>query len=883
MGEVYRARDTILGREVAIKVLPAALAQHPDRLARFEREAKVLAALNHRNIAIIHGLEDHAIVMELVEGPTLADRVAEGALPLDESLRIAAQIADALEAAHEKGVVHRDLKPANIKVREDGTVKVLDFGLATAVQSNTAERSDGANSPTLTMGGTEVGVILGTASYMSPEQAAGKPVDRRADIWSFGVVLWEVLTGKRLFDGESVSHTLADVLRSEIDFGKLPRSTPSPIRELLKRCLDRDLKTRLQAVGEARIAIQKYLANPTSKPDITTGASSRSWLGWLAASVAMLIAVVLGFGWWRATRPVERPLQPLVRLDVNLGPDAVAGQFTTTTEISPDGSRLVFPAKSANGTQMLAARLLEENNPTLLSGTENGRDPFFSPDGKWIGFFADGEMKKISVQGGAPVVLCDAPDARGASWGLNGEIVVALRARGALSRVSAEGGTPQPVTKLETGTFTHRWPQTLPGSSAVLFTLSPTTSAFEEASIAAVSLKTGEVKILVRGAYFGRYVHASEATGHLAYVHEGVLFVAPFDLSRLELRGAAVPMLENLAGDPNSGAGQFSFSQTGSLVYRTGRVSAQSWPVSWLNKSGETRLMISKPDAYTAPRFSPNGQQLAITQIAGNDRRIFVYDWQRGTMSRLALNVERPGFPIWSPDGKHIVFRFSSASGYSLGWIRADGSGETQRLLDSKDVLVPYAFFPDGRRLAYYEVSPDSGDDLWTLPVDVGDADHPKPQKPEPFLHTQFNERYPAVSPDGGWIAYRSDETGRDEIYVQPFPGPGAKWQISSDGGTVPVWSRNGRELFFESPERRIVVVAYTAKADSFVPDKPKVWSDQQLHDVGGNPNYDLAPDGKQFAIFPELKAPTEEKGDVHVTFLLNFFDELRRRAPVTK
>jgi serine/threonine-protein kinase len=600
---------------------------------------------------------------------------------------------------------------------------------------------------------------------------------------------------------------------------------------------------------------------------------AKSKLPWALAGVLALLGVTGWAAYWRATRPADRPL---LRLSVDLGPDAVTGQFTTTA-ISPDGTRLAFPAKSPDGRQILATRSLADTKPTLLSGTENGRDPFFSPDGQWIGFFADRKMKKISVEVSAPVTLCDAPNARGASWAEDGNIIVALNTRGPLSRVPAEGGTPQPVTRLK-GAITHRWPQPLPGSEAVLFTLSSTSSiAFEDANIAAVSLKTGEIKILVRGGYFGRYLPTGNSTGHLVYVHEGVLFGVPFDPTRLELRGAAVPLLEDMASDPNSGAGQFSVARTGTLLYRSGKVSAQSWPVSWLDSAGKTKPLIAAPGFYMTVRFSPDGQRLALVQIEGTKYGIFVYDWQHDTMSRLTFITQRTVYPTWSPDGKHIAF----GSAYGLGWTRADGAGENQPLLDGKNlVMSPYSFFPDGRRLAFHELDPDTGWDLWTLGLDVSDPDHPKPGKPEPFLRTPFNERSPAVSPDGRWIAYESDESGRNEVYVRPFPGPGGRWQISNAGGQLPVWSRNGRELFFQNPDNRIMVEDYAVTGDSFMEGRAHLWSDQQLSDVSGTLNYDQAPDGTRFAIFPELKATAEERGAVHVIFLLNFFDELRRRVP---
>jgi len=703
MGEVYRARDARLKREVALKVLPDAFVGDPDRMARFQREAEVLAALNHPNIAQIYGVEEHALVMELVDGKTLA-----GPLPLETALNYARQIADALEAAHEKGITHRDLKPANIKVTPQGVVKVLDFGLAAIAQTSAGDASNSANSPTLTISPTRAGMILGTAAYMSPEQARGKPVDKRADIWAFGCVLYEMLTGRPAFTGETITDVLAAVVKTEPDWNAVPEK----VRRLLASCLQKDPKQRLQAIGDYRLLLEE-------QPQAI--APSRSRFGWVVTALAV-ISIVMGAIAWRATRPVDHPL---IRLNVDLGPDAIAGQFTTVA-ISPDGSRLVFTVKNPDGKQLLATRLLGETNPTALSGTENGRDPFFSPDGKWIGFFADGKMKKISIQGGAPIVLCEARDGRGGSWGDDGNIIAALNATGALWRVPAEGGTPQPATKLPAGVGLHHWPQLLPGNEAVLFTASGSMAAFEGASIAAASLKTGEIKVLVRGGYFGRYLPTSDAKGHLLYVHDGVLFAIPFDPARLELRGTAAALLEDLAGDPNSGAGQFSFSGApgpGTFVYRTGRVSEQSWPVSWLDSVGKTRPLIPARGFYVQPHFSPDGQRLALSKIARSDRDIFVYDLQRDTITRLTAGTLATN-PIWSPDGSHIAFGLNTPPA-GIGWVRADGAGEIQRLLDTKSLVNPSSFFPDGRRLVYYGLDTDARFKIWTVALDMSDPDHP--------------------------------------------------------------------------------------------------------------------------------------------------------------
>ena len=866
MGEVYRARDTKLERDVAIKVLPEGLAEDPERLARFEREAKVLAALNHPNIAQIYGIEQGALVMELVEGQTLA-----GPLPLDTALNYGRQIADALEAAHEKAIVHRDLKPANLKVTPQGVVKVLDFGLAAVMQGPASSDGDPANSPTLTMRATQVGMILGTAAYMSPEQAAGKPVDKRADIWSFGVVLFEMLAGEKLFGGgETISHTLADVLRGPIELKRLPGETPEAIRELLRRCLDRDVKNRLRDIGEARVAIDQPRGRVPAAP-APSGGKQKRWA--IGLAVMTLIAAGASFGWWRATQPVARPV---MRFSVDLGPDAVAGSRTTVA-ISPDGTRIAYPVRGADGIQRLATRLLDQPNATPLAGTEGSADPFFSPDGQWIAFDANNKLKKIAVQGGAPVTLCDAPADRGGSWGSDGSIILAPLSAGGLVRVSSSGGTPQPLTKVGDGIATHRWPQVLPGGRAVLFTHNGSTSRFEDGSVAVLSLESGQVKTLQVGGYFGRYLPGAGGGGYLLYVHQNTLFAAPFDLNKLELRGTPSPVVEDVAGDPATGGGQFDVSQNGTLVYLSGKVTASSYPILWLDSGGKTLPLISKPGAYGAPTFSPDGKFLAHTAPGAKGAEVWVYDITRETSTQLTFTAPGNREIAWAPDGKHIVFG-SSSPPEALWWIRADGSGEPQRLLEGRTVR-PLSFSSDGHHLIYSENS--SGlPDLWILPFDSAALDHPKPGKPEPFLRTPFVDVDAAFSPDGRWIAYSSTETEQagGDIFVRPYPGPGGKWRISTSGGKFPIWSRAGRQLFFLGGADRIMTVDYTASGDSFVAGKPRVWSDRRvLRPADFIRDLDLAPDGRRFAVFPETETG-ESKGSLHTTFLLNFVDEVQQR-----
>jgi len=872
MGEVYRARDTKLDREVAIKVLPAALAQDAERLARFEREAKALAALNHPNIAQIYGVEDRALVMELVPGESL-----KGPLPIGTALNYAKQIADALEAAHDKGIVHRDLKPANIMVTPEGVVKVLDFGLAAIPQPSAGDAPNPADSPTLTISPTRIGMILGTAAYMSPEQAAGKPVDKRADIWSFGVVLWEMLTGKRLFDSETISHTLADVLRAPIDFSCLPRETPGKVRELLKRCLDRNVKNRLQAIGEARILLEETLRGSESQEVETRAASPRHWWLWpgFAAPVAIIAAVAL-WAPWRGSRPAG---QPLIRLSIDPPWFAVTPGLTArgaSMALSPDGTHIAYTGRGADGKLRLYMRSLDQEQVAPLAGSEDSYDPFFSPDGQWIAFFTPGKLKKAALLGGGAVVLCDAPAGYGGSWGDDGNIIAALNPVGGLSRVPAGGGTVRPATELkaENKEAVHRFPQVLPGAHAVLFTAhSSQRNGFDEATIEVESLKTGERKTLLQGGYYGRYV----PSGYLLYVRQGVLYAAPMDANRLVLTGPAAPVVEAVAANTSSGFAQMDFSRSGTLVYERGTPAGEI--LVWLDGNGHTQTLRATSAEYSGPpRFSPDGRRLAISVAESGKVAIWVYDWERDTMTRLTFTEGGYDYyPVWSPDGKHILFGSGTrGEAESLYWMRADGAGEAVRLTNSKNRQTPFSISPDGKRLAFAELSPHTNWDLWTLAIDDGGSDHPKSGKPEPFLQTVSDERWPMISHDGQWLAYGSDESGRFEVYVRRFPGPGGKWQISTGGGERPIWSKNGRELFYRSNEG-MMAASYTASGAAFVAGKPRIWAGKNDLSV----DYDLAPDGKRFAVV-EAAMP-EQAGAVQLTFLLNFFDELRRRVPTGK
>jgi Tol biopolymer transport system component len=877
MGEVYQAHDTKLGRDVAIKVLPEAFAHDAERLARFQREAKMLASLNHPNIATIHGLEQSGgtsyLVMELVSGETLAERVKrDGAVPIEEALGIAKQIAEALEAAHEKSIIHRDLKPANVKVTPEGKVKVLDFGLAKAFAGDTSTEDMG-NSPTLSMAATMQGVILGTAAYMSPEQARGKAVDKRTDIWAFGAVLYELLTGKAAFHGEDVTDILAAVVRAEPDWQALPAATPVKVRDLLRRCLQKDKTQRFRDAGDARIEIEDALAAPKDSGITQAAPASTSKLlkavGAVAAAVT-IIAVVTSWVAWRATRPIEQPLRPLVRLDVDLGPDVSLGSPYGADEIiSPDGTRLVYVSQNR-----LFTRRLDQPNATELAGTQGAYAPFFSPDGQWVAFFVVGKLKKISVEGGSAIALCDASTGEGGSWGEDGNIITTLSTNGGLSRIPSAGGPPTPVTDLQNGEGTHRWPQTLPGGKAVLFTTNTTAVGFDGANIEVMSLGDHRRKTLVRGGTFGRYL----PSGYLIYVNRGTLFAVPFDLDRLEVHGTPAPVLDQVGYNAAQGFAQLDFSQTGTLVYRSGGAGGGLLTVAWLDGAGKAQPLLAKPGVYGRPSMSPDGQRLALEVTEGSGTDIWLYDWQRDTMTRLTF-TGNANAPLWSPDGRYIAFRVQGEGVYV---IRSDGSGKPQPLTQSKNTQLPWSFTPDGKRLAFTEQDSKTSWDLWTVPLESDNAGL-RAEKPEVFLQTPADELYPSFSPDGRWMAYTSNESGINQVYVRAFPDKGGKWQISNSGGAYSMWSRNGHDLFFEALDNHIMVAAYTVKGDSFVADKPRVWSVKPIGGTVGLKNVDLAPDGKRIVALMPVETAEAQKAQSHVTFLMNFSDELRRKVPVGK
>ncbi len=830
MGEVFRAMDTRLGRQVAIKISNQRFS------GRFEREARAIAALNHPHICALYDVGPDYLVMELVEGPTLAERIARGPIPFDEALDIARQIREALEAAHEKGVIHRDLKPANVKIKPDGVVKVLDFGLAKA-----------AEEPGATTSATHSGMILGTAAYMSPEQASGKRVDKRTDIWAFGVVLHEMLIGQRLFKGETISDTLAAVMTKEPDWSQVPVKA----QRLLRACLEKNPKHRLRDIGDATIFFDEAPQAPSAK----------SRVPWAVAGVlATMVAIALGSSAWRGTQPSQITPQPLLRLNVDLGPEVSLGSVAgADVAISPDGTRLAYVSQFR-----LFTRRLDQTKATELTGTEEAQSPFFSPDGQWIVFGVPGRLKKVPVQGGEPVVLCNITYTRGASWGDDGNIFAALNT-GVLARIPSAGGPPTPITELAPGEVAHRWPQVLPGGKAVLFSAYTSGTGLDGASIQLMSLGDRRRTTLQRGTY-GRYL----PSGHLVYLHNGTLYAVPFDLGTLRVHGTPAPVLSEVAYDTLHGAAQIDFSRTGTLVYRIGGAERGLRTVQWMDAAGKTQPLLEKPGDYLFPKLSPDGSRLALGSLGD----IWVYDWQRDTMTRLSFN--RANFsPVWSRDGRHIMFQNAEA----IFWIRANGAGKPQVLTQTGNYRWPWSFTPDGKRLAFYELDLESAFDLWTVPLESDDAGL-RAGSPEVFLKTSFEERHPSFSPDGRWLAYVSNESGKFQVYVQPFPGKSGKWQISNGGGMFPVWSHSSHELFFRTTDNQIMVAAYTVKGDTFVTAKPHLWSENKLANVGSWGNYDVAPDGKRIVALMPAADSEGQRASNHVIFLLNFFDELRRRVP---
>jgi serine/threonine-protein kinase len=864
MGEVFRARDTRLGRDVALKVLPAAFARDPDRVARFHREAQLLASLNHPHIATVYGLEATdavcVIAMELVDGPTLAERIAHGPVPLDEAVGILRQIAEAMEAAHEQGIIHRDLKPANVKIRPDGAVKVLDFGLAKALAPLTDAR-DIDESPTITSPAmTAMGVILGTAAYMAPEQARGKTVDKRADIWAFGCVMYELVTGRRVFEGQDVSDTLAGVLRADPEWTALPDDLPATSKVFLRRCLEKDPRRRVRDIGDVRLALEGAYDTPSTAAGGAT-AGRRAWVGPAVVAGAILGSALLALAVWNARRPDRPGSAPVSRFAIPLAPGM---RFSPNTivplAVTPDGRRILFTAQSGPlGENRVYSRAIDQLDalPVVTDETSMG-SLFVSPDGEWIGFNRDGpgpesHLHKMRVTGGpvATIARRQFGSYAGATWGRGGRVVFTFGpGNDGLLLVSDAGGTPRQVTTPPAGEI-HLHPHFLPDGNGLLFTRR---RPGQPDSIAVIDVTTGRLQDLAEGAW-PRYA----PSGHLLFAREAAMWAAAFDPERLEIRGDSVPVLDDV---PTPAA--FSFSSTGTVVYLA-TPSQTGTTLTWVRRDGSTSALPQGPDQYWLPRLSPDGRHLAVGILTD----LWIIDLERGARVRLTSGQTSRQFPFtWTRDGRTVTF--ASPASNRIYRIAADGTGSLEELLQGPHAQWPTDWSSDDRTLAFYVNMPSTARDLWTLFASPAGA-------PTVFLSTPFQERSARFSPDGRWLAYVSNESGRDEVYVRPYPGPGGQVAISAGGGTEPVWSRTGHELFYRSGNQLMAADVRTLPGFAAAESRPLFENDAfvlELGGVGGNASYDVARDGR-FLMLAGTSVPTD------VRVVLNWFDELRRLVPV--
>ena len=859
MGEVYRARDTKLGRDVALKVLPATFAQDPERVARFHREAQVLAALNHPHIAAIHGLEDlggsQVLVLELVDGETLANRLKRGPLPIDETLALARQIADALAAAHEKGIIHRDLKPANIAVSSRDEIKVLDFGLARVFEA--AEGSDTSNSPTLMFHATQAGVILGSAAYMSPEQAKGRVADKRADVWAFGCVLYEMLSGRRAFDGDDVSDTLAVVLRGEPDWNALPPTTPRVIRTLIEQCLVKDRKDRV-----ADIAVASYvLRDPTAAAPAPPPSPARKTAIAIGVTAVMATAVVTAAAVWVARTPANVTRTP-TRFVVNVPSDQIISEVIRRRHmiaLSPDGARLAYIAND----QIYVRSMDALESAPVRGSREIPLDLVFSPDGQWIAYAAGGRLKKIPISGGAPIVLSDVTATYGLSW--HGDRILVGEGPRGIVEVAATGGSPK--TLLDAGGGVMHGPQLLPDGQTLLFTLlggqEANDNTWSDANVVAHSLKSGARNVLVRGGTDGRYL----PSGHLIYARDGVLFAHVMDLDRLELRGGAVGVVDPLAISAGpTGAAHMAVSDNGSLIHLA-TTQGLLTTMAWRDKRGTDTTVGAPAHAYDMPRVSPDGRRILVHAI-DQDNDLWIWNTVSETLTRLTFDRGLDSFPVWTTDGKNVVY----VSRNNIYMRPSDGTGQPHQLLnrppESSGALVTNCVTSDGQSLIYSVGTPSN-----VMIVGLTGNDAPRPLLANP----QYAERGAQVSPDMKWIAYQSDESGIFQVYVRPFPDVDAgRWQISAEGGTNALWAPDGKALYFVDPSGHIAGVPVQS-GTSFSFGRP-----QPVIDVSDRPgsvyrNYDVSPDGSRFVV---IKEPQRSRTGTQFIVTLDWFEELKRRVP---
>jgi eukaryotic-like serine/threonine-protein kinase len=872
MGEVYRARDTKLHRDVAIKVLPDAFASDLNRLMRFEREAQTLAALNHTNVAQVFGVLESppALVMEFVPGEDLSSRIGRGPVPLEEARAIAAQIADALEAAHEQGIIHRDLKPANIKVRDDGTVKVLDFGLAKALSPDGSGAVPAAmHSPTFTAHATEIGMIIGTAAYMAPEQARGRPVDKRADIWAFGVVLYEMLAGARAFHGEDTSEILATVLKTEPDWGALPADTPASIRRLLRRCLEKDPRKRLSAMADARLEIDE---REPSLASAAVPAAPPRWTSTLSLTAGVAIVAVLAtVAMMKAIAPPSAPAgaTEVTRLTMTLpAGDEVAEKHLLPLAISPDGSRVAYVA-TRDGVRRLFVRPLDASEPTALVGTEDARSPFFSPDGQWIGFFAQGKLKKAAVGSAAvQVVTANAPDPRGGAWGVDDSIYYAPTNVTGLWAVSASDGTPRQVTRLDRGRgeISHRWPEALP-DGRLLFS-SWTGPGPDEREIMLLTPGSGGRNAVLSFGDTPRYLPA----GFLIYARLDTLLALPWRLSQASVGGGAPISLPEFPRLENEGAADYAVSTNGTLAYVAGGAARYAQRVVWVDGSGGIEPLPMPERDYEAVALSPDRKR-AVVQIREGAMGLWLFDLERKTLTPFAASGGSSQAPVWTPDSRRIIYRGTRAGTRNLYWKFADGSGDEERLTIKEDVVqTPASVSPDGKWLVYGEAGGASvGAGVWAMRLNPDQGASPEARE---LVREAWNGQ---ISPDGRWMAFQSATSGQLEVYVVPFPGPGPRVPVSVNGGENPLWSADGRELFYTNGNRMMAVAI--APGTAFSVSAPRQLFEGRYR-PGSNSVTPFSVTTKDRVRFLRVQQVQPDLAVTRIEIVLNWIRQLRQPAP---
>ena len=897
MGEGYKARDTRLERIVAIKVLSARMSILPEARERFEREARTIANLRHPNICVLYDIGKHNgadyLVLEYLEGDTLASRLALGPLPLEQVLRYAIEIADALDKAHRHGATHRDVKPGNIMLTKDGsqtTSKLLDFGLA-KLKQEVAPNLRLSDMPTVGPALTGDGMILGTVQYMAPEQIEGKTdeLDGRTDIFSFGATIYEMATGKKAFEGKSQASIMASILKEDPPpvSASQPEGKvfPPALDRVVKRCLAKDPSDRWQSASDLTEALKwiRDASLPAAPPAASTdtaaamaqlaSASKRRTLLWGAAALAACIVTALTV--WTLRPAPAGSSQQVSRSVIPLGAnEQLAATDNPMVALSPDGTYLAYVA-SAGVVQQLYLRRMDVGEARPIAGTEGASDPFFSPDGEWIGFFASSSLKKVSINGGAALRLCPTINSpSGAAWGPNDTIVFAPGDIVGLSQVSAAGGAAQALTKLNPGEGSHRWPQFLPDGKTILYTVDIIGQGNnDDAQIAALRMDTGEQQVLLRGGTYGRYVPAGP-TGHLVFNRAGTMMAVPFDPLTLEVKGTPAPVLEGILSI--GGGGQFSFSSAGSLVYVAGGVQSGAETLVWVDRKGTEQPVGAPPRGYTNPRLSPDGSRIA-SMTEGD---LWIYDLARGAQSRLTFDGGAGG-GHWTPDGKRVIFNRSvGGKPGNLFWKPADGSGPEERLATSDYLQQGGSLSPDGHWLIFHETHSETFRDIWAIPMEGDPGSAGAGRKPRVILQTKFQEGAARLSPDGHWLAYTSDESGRNEVYVRPFPGPDGKWQISTEGGGEVIWNPNGRELFYRVGNKLMAVDVETQP--TFTAGKPRLLFERSDQAGGGfGSGYDVSPDGQRFLM---VKTPVVEGDAVtQINLIQNWFEELKQKVPVGK